>query len=302
MRDQSIRALREFANFFTSRAARIGQLISSTLSRLTPRQKIQLAVEQTLADLRMPVVCFEGLEDRQLFAGISLSGNVLTITGNSSGYNKLGVNYNSAGQLVAQFNNTTKTYSASSVSSIKINGGSSADYLYITSATIKRGTFVGGGGNDTVWAGNGNDTIYGEAGNDYLNGRGGNDVIYGGDGSDRIDGGAGTDTTNSGNPTSTTTPQSPDGVTVTDPTKPYPPLPPSNLAASSASSSSIKLTWSDNTNRELGYKIDRSTDGSSWSQVATTGASVATYTDSGLSSGKKYYYRVRAYNEYGNSS
>lgn len=306
MQDFSLRAWRGCANFFTSGAVRIGRLVRSIFSFLTPSQKIQLAVEQTLAQLRGSVVCFEGLEDRQLFAGISLSGSVLTITGNSTGKNTLGANYNSAGQLVAQFNSTTKTYSASSVSSVNIVGGSSGDYLYLTSATTKPGTFHAGGGNDTVWAGNGNDTIYGEAGDDTLNGRGGNDVIYGGDGNDSIDGGTGTNSINAGNPSTTTTPTpAPTGSTssgTTDPTKPYPPVSPTNLAASSASSTSIKLTWSDNTNRELGYKIERSTDGSTWSQIATTGASIATYTNTGLTSGKKYYYRVRAYNEYGNSS
>jgi hypothetical protein len=81
-----------------------------------------------------------------------------------------------------------------------------------------------------------------------------------------------------------------------------PPAAPSSLSASSASSSSIKLTWHDNSTRENGYKIERSTDGKTFSQIATVGASVTSYTNSSLSSGKKYYYRVRAYNTYGNSS
>jgi hypothetical protein len=101
---------------------------------------------------------------------------------------------------------------------------------------------------------------------------------------------------------STSNPQAPDGATVTDPSKPYAPLSPSNLSVSSASSTSLNLKWSDNTNRELGYKIERSTDGSNFSQVATLSGSATSYTNTGLSSGKKYYYRVRAYNEYGNSS
>ena len=101
--------------------------------------------------------------------------------------------------------------------------------------------------------------------------------------------------------TSSNTPQPADGATVTDPSKPYPPIAPSNLSVSSASSTSLKLTWSDNTVRELGYKIERSTDGSNFTQVATVGANVTTYTNTGLSSGKKYYFRVRAYNEYGNT-
>jgi N-acetylneuraminic acid mutarotase len=81
-----------------------------------------------------------------------------------------------------------------------------------------------------------------------------------------------------------------------------PPAAPSNLFVSSVSSTSLKLAWSDNSVREEGYKIERSTDGTSFSQIATVGVNVSTYTNSGLTSGKKYYYRVRAYNAYGNSS
>jgi N-acetylneuraminic acid mutarotase len=81
-----------------------------------------------------------------------------------------------------------------------------------------------------------------------------------------------------------------------------PPAAPSNLFVSPVSSTSLKLAWSDNSVREDGYKIERSTDGSNFSQIATVGANVSTYTNSGLTSGKKYYYRVRAYNAYGNSS
>lgn len=81
-----------------------------------------------------------------------------------------------------------------------------------------------------------------------------------------------------------------------------PPAAPSDLNVSSVSSTSLKLAWSDNSVREDGYKIERSTDNKTWSQIATVGVNVSTYTNTGLTSGKKYYYRVRAYNTYGNSS
>jgi hypothetical protein len=81
-----------------------------------------------------------------------------------------------------------------------------------------------------------------------------------------------------------------------------PPAAPSSLSLTSPSSTSIKLTWNDNSVREDGYKIYRSTDGSSFSQVATVGASVTSYTNSALSSSKKYYYKVTGYNAYGNST
>jgi hypothetical protein len=92
------------------------------------------------------------------------------------------------------------------------------------------------------------------------------------------------------------------GGTTSSSTLTIPPAAPTSLTLSSPSSTSIKLTWKDNSTRETGYKIYRSTDGSNFSQVATVGASVTTYTNTGLTSGKKYYYKVTAYNSYGNSS
>ena len=81
------------------------------------------------------------------------------------------------------------------------------------------------------------------------------------------------------------------------------PSAPSTLAVSVVSSSQLKLTWKDNSTIETGYKIEKSTSsGSGFSQIATVGASVVTYTASSLSSGTTYYFRVRAYNAAGNSS
>src|SRR5690349_17518211 len=79
------------------------------------------------------------------------------------------------------------------------------------------------------------------------------------------------------------------------------PAPPPNLSVQAVSSTSVSLKWSDNSTRETGYKIERSTDGSTFSQITVTGASATSYTNTGLTSGKKYYFRVRGYNDGGNS-
>jgi hypothetical protein len=72
---------------------------------------------------------------------------------------------------------------------------------------------------------------------------------------------------------------------------------PTNLSATAASQTQINLSWTDNSSNETGFKIERGTDGISFSQIATVGANVTTYQNTtGLSANTTYYYRVRAYN------
>ena len=72
---------------------------------------------------------------------------------------------------------------------------------------------------------------------------------------------------------------------------------PTALTATAVSSSQISLTWTDNSVTETGYKIEQSpVDNLHYTQIATVGPNVTSYTDTGLSEGTKYYYRVRAYN------
>lgn len=79
------------------------------------------------------------------------------------------------------------------------------------------------------------------------------------------------------------------------------PAVPSNLTVSVASSTSLKLHWSDNSTRETGYKVERSTDGKSFSEINVVGKDTESYTSGGLTKDRKYFYRVRAYNSGGNS-
>jgi PKD repeat protein len=77
---------------------------------------------------------------------------------------------------------------------------------------------------------------------------------------------------------------------------------PSGLSATAVSSSQINLAWTDNASNESGFKIERSTDNSNWSQIATTSANVTSYNNTGLNANTTYYYRVRAYNADGDSA
>ena len=65
----------------------------------------------------------------------------------------------------------------------------------------------------------------------------------------------------------------------------------------------LTLLWSDTNSNESGFKLERSLTGATpWSQIATVGANVTTYTNSGLTCATPYYYRVRAYTGSNNSA
>jgi titin len=80
-----------------------------------------------------------------------------------------------------------------------------------------------------------------------------------------------------------------------------PPADPSGLTATAASATRVDLAWTDNSGNETGFKIERSLNGGAFAQVATVGANVTTYADTGVSGGNTYTYRVRASNAYGDS-
>src|SRR5205814_805850 len=55
-------------------------------------------------------------------------------------------------------------------------------------------------------------------------------------------------------------------------------------------------------NDETGFKIERSSDGKTFTQISTVNVNVTTYADSGLAASTKYYYRILAYSDGGNSA
>ena len=82
-----------------------------------------------------------------------------------------------------------------------------------------------------------------------------------------------------------------------------PPAAPSVLTATAVSKSQIKLNWTDNSDNETGFKIERATaQNGPFTLIATAAANATTYASTGLARNTKYYYRVRATNSAGDSA
>ncbi|RLD15752.1 MAG: hypothetical protein DRI22_02075 [Caldiserica bacterium] len=90
-------------------------------------------------------------------------------------------------------------------------------------------------------------------------------------------------------------------VNITTPACGTPPAAPTNLTATPASSDTIELSWTDNSDNEDGFRIERKEAGGTYSEIATLPANTTSYTDTGLNPETTYYYRVRAYNSFGTS-
>ncbi len=76
------------------------------------------------------------------------------------------------------------------------------------------------------------------------------------------------------------------------------PSPPSNLAAAVLTGNQARLTWTDNGVNETGFKIERSVyPNREFTEIATVGANVTTFTNQGLFPNTVYYYRVRSFRD-----
>ena len=76
------------------------------------------------------------------------------------------------------------------------------------------------------------------------------------------------------------------------------PLAPANLRVTDVTSSTVSLAW-DDVEGETGYFIERSLDGITWSTVGNAGGNGTTFTDTGLTSGTTYFYRVLGFTNVG---
>jgi len=70
---------------------------------------------------------------------------------------------------------------------------------------------------------------------------------------------------------------------------------PSGLTLTVISDTEIQLDWTGGSTNEDGFSIERSTDGVTYSEIATTLTGVVHYHNTGLTVGTLYYYKVRAY-------
>jgi len=85
-----------------------------------------------------------------------------------------------------------------------------------------------------------------------------------------------------------------------EPPPAIPPATPVGMTALAASSSAINLTWTDMSNDEDGFKVERSPNGvDQWVEIATLGAGTESHGDVGLDAATHYFYRVSSWNTNG---
>lgn len=84
-------------------------------------------------------------------------------------------------------------------------------------------------------------------------------------------------------------------------THPAPPEPPSQLEATAISGDRIRLAWDSYLNVEEGFRLERSSDGVTFNQVATVRHDENEYIDEELAPYTTYQYRMSAFNQVGDS-
>jgi len=82
----------------------------------------------------------------------------------------------------------------------------------------------------------------------------------------------------------------------------YPISKPTALTATAAGGGQIDLAWVDNANNETNYEVYRSTDMVSYTLLTTLASDSNSYSDTSLSVGAAYFYKVRAINTTNNKT
>ena len=90
-------------------------------------------------------------------------------------------------------------------------------------------------------------------------------------------------------------------------TIPAPPAAPSNVTATAArqgNNARVTLNWTDNSNNETGFNIQRATNATFTANVvnSTVGANIRTFRTGNVARNTPFYFRVRAYNGAGQSA
>jgi hypothetical protein len=93
-----------------------------------------------------------------------------------------------------------------------------------------------------------------------------------------------------------------DWVTLEARTTVPPPGAPTGLRARAEGTTRIALTWAAADNIEDGFEVERKEDGGAFSRIGTTGHREVTFADGAVRTGRRYTYRVRAFNEDGRSA
>ena len=79
------------------------------------------------------------------------------------------------------------------------------------------------------------------------------------------------------------------------------PLAPVNLTGSIINGQ-VKLMWTDNSNNETGFKIERKLSNGIFSNLGNVATNIVSYDDASISAGQTFVYRVMSYNSVGNSA
>ncbi len=83
---------------------------------------------------------------------------------------------------------------------------------------------------------------------------------------------------------------------------PAPPAAPSNVAGDNSIAGEITVSWTDASDNESRFDVQRSDDNTGWTTLGSVNAGVTTYTDATVASLTTYYYRVVAANSGGDAA